>query len=144
MASNLIAEVIILVAAVAMAAGITVWALDFSQERIDETQAVAGNIIDCAAADMDIPAVYLVGNDSRVLVTNVGLYDDLTIKTCDVAGGDDVHAEIITYLPINDFTKGIVKEIFYSPARLSCENFKRASVTTNCAKVIYDAKPKNC
>ncbi len=144
MVSALVAEVVIVAVAVFMAAGITVWAVDFSQERVDETQVVAGQIIDCTAADLDIPGVYLVGDDSRVIVSNVGLYDDLTIKDTTVLGENDIYASIITVLPISDFTKGLTKEIFYHPSGLSCDSFRRAAVLTNCAKAIYDAKPVNC
>ncbi len=144
MVSQIIAEVIVVAIAVSIASGITVWALDFSQERVDETEFVAGGIIDCTAADMDIPGVYLVGDDSRVIVSNVGMYDNMSIQNTDVIGENDILGTIITFLPIHGFVKGLTKEIYYHPSGLTCENFNKASVSTECAKVIYDAKPVNC
>ena len=144
MVSQIIAEVIVVAIAVSIASGITVWALDFSQERVDETEFVSGGIIDCTAADMDIPGVYLIDDNSRIIVSNVGMYDNLTIQETDVIGENNIFGTIITMLPIPEFAKGITKEIFYHPSELTCDNFDKASVSTECAKVIYDAKPVNC
>ncbi|MFH1420808.1 MAG: hypothetical protein ABIG30_02465 [Candidatus Aenigmatarchaeota archaeon] len=147
MVSALVAEVVLIAVAVGMALAVTVWATDMMKDKTEMTSATAGQVIDCSVADIDINSVYLnPGKESRVLVTNTGRKDNMTIKASLMVNNMDENATLLTALPVPGFNRAETKETDFETSGVidSCEQFKRATVATECVAYIYDAAPTNC
>jgi len=149
--STLIASVLLIAVTLLISLIVTTSFTTLAKTQASTIQTRTTEAVNCTSSDISIDSVFIdtgSRNTSRVLVRNSGLIQE-NIVSGQMLNKTGVTAAVISSLPLAIARGDVVSVLFNisgtgATGNITCANFDRVILTTECTIVTYSRTPTNC
>ena len=149
--STLIAAVLLIAVTLLISLIVSTSFTSLVKTQASTLQTRTGEAVNCTSSDINIESVFIDGNprnQSRVLVRNSGQIQE-NIVSGQIVNKTGVAGSLQTTLPLPIARGDIVSVVFningsVTENTITCANFNRVIITTECTIVTYSRTPTNC
>ncbi len=152
--STLIAAVLLIAVTLLISLIVSTSFTTLVKTQASTIQTRTGEAVNCTSSDINIESVFIDGtprNQGRVLVRNSGQIQE-NIVSGQIVNKTGVAGALLTTVPLPIARGDIVSVLFnisYNNTvstvnNITCANFERVIITTECTIVTYSRAPTNC
>ena len=141
--STLIASVLLIAITLLISLIISTSFTSIAKSQTNEISARITEAVNCTSSDMSIEDIFLDGGTGRVLVRNSGQISENLVRGL-MLNSTGVGAAAFETYPISIVKGSIVTLTFNITGNITCSNFNRVTVTSQCTVATFDKKPRNC